>query len=117
MLSYEQMPGNNAALAKIPVDFPHVPLDEVADPKEIEPYLLDYLKVEDYGPDSGDLKFLRTALVGKTVYWIWEFVTGGQKAYATATQDENGDTSVGCDTNDYNLTPEQYILADYHKCL
>ena len=116
MLSFEEMPENNADLAKIKVEFSHVPLADVADPTEIEPYLLAYLELEGYKPD-GDLKFLRTALVEETVYWIWSFITGNEAAYAVATQDPEENRTLGGDTNDYNLTPEQYILADYHNCL
>lgn len=113
MLTYEQMPEDRKDLSKIKTDFPHVSFDEVSEPKEIEPYLLDYLQRKNYHPD-GELKFLRTAQVKGTVYWIWEFTSKSEKAYATATQDKYGDTSLGCDTDYYGLTPEQYILGDYH---
>ena len=115
MLSYDEMPEDNAELAKIKIDFPHVSFDEVSEPKEIEPYLLDYLKVEGYPPDE-KVKFIRTAQVEDTVYWIWEFFSDEEKTYATATQDDDENTSLGCDTDYYGLTPEQYILGDYHKC-
>ncbi|MCP4270305.1 MAG: hypothetical protein GY777_32815 [Candidatus Brocadiaceae bacterium] len=61
------------------MEFPHVSLDEVSGPKDIEPHLLDYLEREDYKPGV-DLHFLRTALVEKKVYWIWEFKCEGEKA-------------------------------------
>ena len=115
MLTFEEMPEDNNDLSKVDVEFPHVSFDEVSKPENIEPHLLDYLKRENYKPD-GELHFLRTALVEQTVYWIWGFECDGEKAYATATQDQNDDTSVGCDLNDYNLSPEQYILGDYHNC-
>ncbi len=115
MLTFDEMPQDNKDLSKVDVEFPHVSLDEVSGPEDIEPHLLDYLEREDYKPD-GDLHFLRTALVEKKVYWIWKFECEGEKAYATATQDEDGNTSVGCDLDDYNLSPEQYILGDYHDC-
>lgn len=115
MLSYEEMPEDNEELAKIEVDFPHVSFKEVSEPKVIEPHLLDYLKREGYKPD-GELQFLRTAQVEDIVYWIWVFTSQGEKTYATATQDEEGNTSVGCDTDYYSLTPEQYILGDFHDC-
>lgn len=115
MLTYEEMPEDNKELSKIAIDFPHVTFDEVSAPEVIEPHLLDYLKREGYSPD-GELKFLRTAKVEDTVYWIWNFISDGEKTYATATQDKNGDTSLGCDTDCYGLTPEQYILGDYHEC-
>ena len=109
------MPENNKDLSKIEIDFPHASFDEVSEPKEIEPYVLDYLEREDYLPD-GKLKFLRTAKVDDTVYWIWGFTSESEKTYVTATQDKNGDTCLGCDTDYYGLTPEQYILGDYHNC-
>jgi hypothetical protein len=116
MLTYDEMPDDNADLAKVNVGFPHASSTEVADSNEIEPYLMDYLEQEGYKPDVA-LQFLRTALVAETVYWIWAFATDGEAAYAIATQDKDGQTSLGCDTNYYGLTPEQYVLADYHNCL
>lgn len=115
MLSYDEMPEDNAELANIEIDFPHVPFSEVSEPNEIEPYLVDYLKVEGFPPD-GKVQFIRTALVEDTVYWIWVLSSGGEKVYATATQDRDGNTGLGCDTDYYGLTPEQYILGDYHEC-
>ncbi len=115
VLKYEEMPDDNYDLSKIEIDFSHVSFERVSEPKEIEPYLLDYLEREGYLPD-GNLYFLRTAQVADIVYWIWEFESDGDKTYATATQDSNGDTSLGCDTDYYGLSPEQYILGDYHNC-
>ena len=115
MLSNDEIPENNAELAKIKIEFPHVPFSEISEPNEIEPYLLDYLEVEGFPPD-GEVKFIRTALVEETVYWIWEFYSDGEKIYATATQDKYGNTGLGCDADYYGLTPEQYILGDYYEC-
>ncbi len=115
MLGFDEMPERNEDLATIEIDFDHVSFDRVSEPNEIEPYLLEYLDREGFTPDNG-LKFLRTAQVEETVYWIWEFTTDGEKSYATATQNKDGSTSVGCDTDYYSLTPEQYILGDYHNC-
>lgn len=114
--TYEEMPDDNAELANLDIDFPKVSFNKVSEPEEIEPHLLDYLDREGYKPDDG-LQFIRTAQVFEQTYWIWSFVTDGEEAYATATQDEEGDTGLGCDTNDYKLSPEQYILADYHNCI
>ena len=110
------MPDDNSELANIEIDFPEASFNDVSEPSVIEPYLLDYLKREGYKPD-GELKFIRTAVVEDTVYWIWSFFTDGEYAYATATQDKNDNTGLGCDTNDYGLSPEQYIWADYHNCI
>ena len=115
MLTSEEMPERNEDLAKVEIEFDHVSFDLVSEPKEIEPYLIEYLEREGFTPDD-NLRFLRTAQVEEKVYWIWEFTSDGEKAYATATQDKNGGTSVGCDTDYYGLTPEQFILGDYHNC-
>ena len=115
MISYDEMPDDNEELKNIDIDFPHVSLTEISKPEEIEPQLLEYLELEEYVPD-GELKFIRTAKVENTVYWIWEFESAGEKIYATASQDENGNTSIGCDEDYYGLTPEQFILGDYHDC-
>ena len=115
MIGYDEMPEDNAELTKIQIDFPQVPFSKVSEPSEIEPHLLDYFNREDYTPD-GNLTFLRTAQVEDTVYWIWEFISDGDKSFATATQDKEGNGCLGCDTDYYGLTPEQYILGDYHNC-
>jgi hypothetical protein len=115
MIAYEDMPEDNKDLAKIEIDFEHVSFDKVSEPTEIEPYLLDYLNREGYSPDTS-VSFVRTAQVADITYWIWEYLSDGEKTYATATQDKNGDTSLGCDTDYYDLTPEQYMLGDFHNC-
>lgn len=61
-----------------------------------------------------DLTFLRTALVDQTRYWIWSFdEPDGDRAYATVSAGPEG-VSVGYETDYYGLTPEQFILGDYH---
>ena len=115
MISYDEMPENNEDLKKINIDFPHVSLTEISKPDEIEPQLLEYLELEGYIPD-GELTFLRTAKVESTIYWVWEFISDGEKIYATASEDKNGNASIGCDEDYYGLTPEQFILGDYHDC-
>ena len=114
MLSLEEMPDNNEDLAKIDVDFPPIPDADTVDPDSFSPQLLDYLELEEFTPD-GELTFLRTALVETTSYWIWEFTSDGEKAYVTFAKDDHG-SCVGCETDYYSLTPEQYMLGDYHNC-
>lgn len=115
MLSFDEMPDDNAALAIIEIDFPHVPLDDVIPPKEWEPDILEHVKFEGFSLD-GKIRFLRTALVEDVIYWIWEFYSGGKKVYATASQDKYGNSIIGCDIDYYGLTPEQFILGDYNNC-
>lgn len=115
MLTYEQMPEDNEELAKIEIEFEHVPLDMVYKPEEIEPHMLEYLEIEGFVLDN-KLKFLRTAKVEDCIYWIWEFTSDSEKTYATAQRDKDGEITIGFETDYYGLTPEQYILGDYHAC-
>ena len=89
MLSFEAMPEDNAELANIKIDFPHIPKNEVPPPKEFESELLEYLDDEGFTPD-GSLTFLRTALVEDTVYWIWELYSDEEKIFATVARDKEG---------------------------
>jgi hypothetical protein len=115
VLIWDEMPKDNLALAAIPVEFPSVPSEKVVSPDRIVPDLLDYLGREGFAPD-GLLQFLRNALVERTLYLIWSFETGGEPAFATASV-RNRQWCLGCGINHWGLTPEQFILADYHNCL
>lgn len=115
MLTRDQMPDDNAKLAAIPVDLPSLPDDRLPSPSGTAPDLLDYLRREGFPPDGG-LRFLRNARVGRTVYLIWAFESDGEPAYATASVCDR-EWTLGGGANPWGLTPEQYILADYHDCL
>ena len=110
------LPEDNAKLAKVEVSFPTIPLSQVSPPSDIEPHLRDYLSVEGFALEKGTLQFLRIALVHDTVYWIWQFLSDGEKCYATATQDADDETCLGCGVDYHGLSPEQYILGDYYDC-
>ena len=109
-------PDNNADLAHLDIELPHVSFEDVSEPKEIEPYLLEYLRVEGFEPDVDSLEFIRTAEIGGTTYWIWRFLSDGDSCYGTATQTRDGSTGLGCAQDHWKLTPEQYIFGDYHGC-
>jgi hypothetical protein len=138
MLTADQMPDDNADLAKIPIQLPEVPRSEIADPDSFVPDLLEYLELESFEPDD-KLQFVRTADVWGTLYYIWRFKSNGDDCYATISI-QNGvprgtganwltriwnrvfhvgsrGTCRGCGENHWGLTPEQYILADYHNCM
>ncbi|NUQ62214.1 MAG: hypothetical protein HUU20_06985 [Pirellulales bacterium] len=80
--------------------------------------ILHYLSLESPDGDSiqaADLRFLRTAQVADAEYWIWEFhESDGAKCYVTVEQ-KGHDTSIGYDEDYWGLTPEQYMLAEYHQ--
>lgn len=119
MIEYEEMPEDIAGLAKIDIDFPLLqPNDAESCPLPMES-IIAYL--QDESPDgeeiqAGQLHFLRTALVAEKRYWIWSFQeSDGSECYVTAAWSPNGDAEIGYDENDYNLSPEQYLLGDYHE--
>jgi hypothetical protein len=114
VLTREQMPDDNAKLAAIPVELPHGP-EGVAPPSKIEPHLLEYLGREGLTPD-GELRFLRTAVFERTLYWVWAFETGGEPALAVAST-HNRQSGLSAQVNHWGLSPEQFVLTVHHGCL
>jgi hypothetical protein len=120
MPTAREMPDDNRQLAQVAVDFERLREDTPrACPVRIGD-LLTYLRDEVPGGarlQPADLTFLRTAQVAERRYWIWRFTEpdGGDPAYATVSVDDRGRTVRGYDTNTYGLTPEQFILGDYHQ--
>ena len=75
-------------------------------------YLRDEAAPEE--PTEADLQFLRTARVEDADYWIWRYVeSDGAECYVTVSRRAN-ETTVGYEENYERLTPEQYMLAEYH---
>jgi hypothetical protein len=100
------------------IDFPLLqPNDAESCPLPMET-ILDYLNEESSDGDgiqAGQLNFLRTALVAEKRYWIWSFQdSDGSDCFVTASWSPNGNAEIGYDENDYDLTPEQFMLGDYH---
>ena len=61
------------------------------------------------------MRFLRTALIGKTRYWIWTYNDNeGDPNYAVAAHWPDGNTITHCDGT-FDMTPEQYILATHFE--
>src|SRR5262249_24745249 len=116
MLSRDEMPDDNAKLAKIKVAFPHVPLKGIAAPTSFLKRISKYLEIESYEPD-GELKFLRTDKVEKKLYYIWSFESRSDPCFVTVAIGPGREECIGCNENHWGLTPEQFILADYHECI
>jgi hypothetical protein len=106
------MPDDNAELAAIPVELPHGP-EGVMAPGKIEEPLREYLQREGLAPD-GDLRFLRTAVVERTLYWVWAFETGGESAFAVAST-HNRQSSLCAQVNYWGLSPEQYRCEQFNS--
>jgi hypothetical protein len=119
VLSADQMPHDNADLAALDVHFDRLP-DDTADSCPVSMGdVLRYLADEAPGGEQlepADLVFRRTALIGDARYWIWTFrePDGGDPAYVTVAACA-GSTTVGYDTDYYGLSPEQFMLGDFHK--
>src|SRR5581483_10624713 len=114
VLTRDQMPDDNAKLATIPVELPYGPAG-VTPPEKIEPHLWEYLQREGLTPD-GELRFLRTAVFERTLYWVWAFETDGEPAFAVAST-HNRQSGLCADVNSWGLSPEQFVLAVHHDCL
>jgi len=119
VLSFDEMPNDNSLLAEIEVDFPRLADDSTSScPTSIDE-VLEYLAIEVPGGDrltGDDLTFLRTALVEANQYWIWRFQEpDGDPAYVTVSMDPTGRRTIGSEADYYRLSPEQFILGDYHQ--
>lgn len=114
------MPDNNADLALVQAEFPRLADDSAASCAVPLDDILRYLADEVPGGEAltaDALTFVRTAQVADTRYWLWRFnePDGGEPAYATVSVLPTGQCTIGYDDNYYGLTPEQYILGDYHQ--
>ncbi len=118
MIPFKDMPEANEDLANVIIEFP---LLEPNTPESSPVSLYDvveYLRMESPDGDDidgGQLRFVRTARVEEQRYWIWAFQeSDGSSCYVTVSEFADGATCVGYSVNDYDLTPEQFILGDYH---
>ena len=117
VLAPEDMPDDNADLARVSVEFERLTPDSPSGcPVPLED-LLDYLA--DEVPDgesltADELTFVRTAKVADADYWVWRFREPGPMASATVSTSA-GEVVTGYEANYYGLTPEQFVLGDYHQ--
>jgi hypothetical protein len=119
MIPYQDMPENNREIAKLEVSFPNLESNTPASCPVQVSEILEYLNDEAPSDDSiseKDLKFIRTAQVAESEYWIWEFQDSeGTKYYVTVSRSPQGSTEISYDENFYSLTPKQFILGTYHN--
>lgn len=119
MLTAEDMPDDNADLADAEAEFPRLTPDSARGCPVPLADLLRYLADEVPGGDSltrGDLTFARTARVADAEYWVWRFRepgVQGDQAFATVSR-SGSRVTLGCETNYYGLSPEQFVLGDYY---
>lgn len=119
MISFKEMPKDNAEIASIEIQFPRLQPDTVDScPVSLED-TLSYLRRESSDHESveaSQLQFLRTTLVADHRYWIWSFrESDGSDCYVTVSVSPDGTACTGYDEDYYGLTTEQYMLGDYHQ--
>ncbi|MCP4607358.1 MAG: hypothetical protein GY845_01405 [Planctomycetes bacterium] len=123
MITYDEMPDDNAELAKIEIDFPYLKNNTAVSCPSLMTEILEYLSMECPNGDNikeEDLIFLRTAKLKKTKYWIWKFFDqDGAECYVTVSSWKRilllKTICIGYDENYYGLTPEQYILGEFYE--
>ncbi len=114
MLTYDEMPEDNAELAKIDIEFPYQRNNGPKSCPNSMEEILEYLSIECPNGDrikEQDLEFLRTAKVKNARYWIWKFSDpDGAECYVTVSSRKSfifrKSTCIGYDENYYNLSPE-----------
>jgi hypothetical protein len=119
VISRDEMPDDNAELATLDVTFPELEENTTAScPVPIRD-VVEYLRMESPDGDAvqeSSLQFLRTALVSDHRYWIWSFEeSDGSACFVTVSASPNGETCTGYEENHYSLTPEQFMLGDFHQ--
>jgi len=119
MIPYDHMPEDNSELAKVNVDFPRLDPDTAESCPTPLDDIVEYLRMESTDGDAVDasqLTFRRTAQVADRRYWIWSFrESDGSNCYVTVSVGPDGDDSIGYEEDYYGLTPEQFMLGDYHQ--
>ena len=121
MFDCQDLPADNEDIVHVVIDLPFLADDSPGSSPVAVDRLLGYLSLQ--APGGGlltvaDLNFRRTADLRVARYWIWSFVEpdGRAGAYATVRQDSDGTITMGYDTNDYRLSPEQFIVGEHCGC-
>jgi hypothetical protein len=118
----DQLPKSWKGLQRCTFDLPFLtPNDASICPVPMSA-ILQYLDVEaPGGSESGssrviqfDVRFVRTALVNSSKYWLWGFKDeDGNDCYVTVQVEPNGQEILGEDQS-FGLTPERWLVLDYY---
>ncbi len=118
----DQLPKSWKGLQRLSFEFPFLaPNDPSRCPSSMS-NILRYLGVEaPGGPESGssrvidfDLRFIRTALINGTPFWMWGFKDErGLDCYVTVRVTDDRKCLTGYDEA-FDLTPEQWLVMDYY---
>jgi len=122
MLSKDELPEDPAQWGDLAVSFPRLVPDTADSCPASLSDLLEYIDSESANAGvTARLRFLRTAQVGDKQCWIWSYTDAdGELSYITYWQDAAGEGILGMSDAkadpdaSKSLSPEQYILAEYH---
>jgi hypothetical protein len=123
MIKREDFPEKREDLQKLSVSLPYAEGESESTCPVRKKDIIEYLDWEAPGGKYAggemvidfDLKFLRTALVNETKYWIWSFLDENDTAcYVTVSLPSGGPPCTGYN-EEFGLTPEQFIIAEYFK--
>ncbi len=121
--SREQLPKAWKGLKRYTFELPKLLLNVPWTCPRRKKEILEYLAVEARGgSQSGsenviefDLKFVRTAKVKGSKYWLWSFEDGdGVECFVAVHKDETGRNILGFEEA-LGLTPEQWLVMDYYE--
>ena len=119
MIPFNEMPEDNAELANIEIEFPRLQPNKPDSCPVAPDDVVEYLRMESADAESveaSQLHFMRTALVADHRYWIWSFrESDGSDCFVTVSVSPDGTTCTGYEENYYGLSPEQFMLGDYHQ--
>jgi hypothetical protein len=117
-----ELPKSWKGLQRLSFDFPYLaPNDPSRCPASMS-RILEYLGAEaPGGRESGSsrviefaLRFIRTALIDGTAFWMWGFKDeGGLDCYVTVRVTPDRECVTGYDEA-FGLTPEQWLVMDYY---
>ncbi len=117
MLRRSKLPEDPADWHSVQVSFDRLSDDSPSSCPESEDNVFAYVRIESADVDDAErsrFRFLRTAQVSKTRYWLWEYTEeGGQPCFVTYRLDRDGSSTLGL-AEPNGLSPEQYLLADYY---
>ena len=117
MIGREDLPEDAADWTKVKVTFPLLSDNSAESCPYSENQVFEYVQIESADTGSaerGRLQFCRTAQVGKTNYWLWEYTeSDGEVCYVVFSQTEDGDTCLGLSESN-GLSHEQFMLADFY---
>jgi hypothetical protein len=119
MIARRDLPDDPMEWKNLDVSFPRLSPDTEASSPQSRAEIFDYVCRESADLDKAKeerLKFLRTAKIGSSKYWLWSYEEEGGTLCFVALQKRWFKTILGLSSAD-GLSPELYLLADYYEMI